>query len=48
MEMSAPEFGSVVTVASPFSADMWAVIVGAGSNYCVEARYVCGYVGAST
>ena len=42
MEMSTPESGSAVTVASPFRADMWTVMVGAGTTCCAEARYVCG------
>ena len=45
MEMSAPESGNAVTIASPLSADMCAVMVGAGSICCVEARYAWGYTG---
>ena len=45
MEMSAPESGSAVTIASPLRADMCAVMVGAGSICCVEAMYAWGYTG---
>ena len=44
MEMSAPESGNAVTTASPLRADMCAVMVGAGSICCVEARYAWGWV----